>query len=142
MGSRRILHKSTYHPSSPLNLRIVKPTLISAILALLLSSLTLSAADLSDLTYETTGLTVSITNCAKNASGDLAIPATIEGKPVTSIGYLAFRSCTRLTNITIPESVTQIEALAFSRCDSLTSLIIPNSVTSLGKLVSSRLAQT
>ena len=51
---------------------------------------------------------------------------------VTSIGSSAFEDCMSLTNITIPESVTSIGALAFYNCSSLTSITIPDSVTSIG----------
>ena len=51
---------------------------------------------------------------------------------VTSIGYFAFEDCTSLTNITIGNSVTSIGSSAFSGCTSLTSVTIPNSVTSIG----------
>ena len=51
---------------------------------------------------------------------------------VTSIGNCAFRDCSRLTSITIPNSVTSIGSYAFCDCSSLTSVTIPNSVTSIG----------
>lgn len=50
----------------------------------------------------------------------------------TSIGDNAFRDCTRLTSVTIGNSVTSIGNSAFGACSSLTSITIPDSVTSIG----------
>ena len=64
--------------------------------------------------------------------GVVAIPATTNGYPVTSIGFQAFFNCTNLTSITIPNSVTSIGDAAFEVCLGLTNVTIPNSVTSIG----------
>ena len=69
-------------------------------------------------------------------SDDVTIPAmvTFGGTTysVTSIGEGAFRDCSGLTSVTIPNSVTSIGILAFHSCSGLTSMTIPNSVTSIG----------
>lgn len=48
------------------------------------------------------------------------IPSTFSGKPVTTISYRAFRYCTELTSVTIPDSVTSIGDYAFIGCTGLT----------------------
>ena len=96
------------------------------------TGLPLHAADLSDLTFSTTNGEVTITDCDPAATGELVIPDNIEGSPVTSIGEWAFNR-SRLTSITIPDSVTSIEDYAFSACTRLTSITIPDSVTTIGR---------
>ena len=66
-------------------------------------------------------------------SGDLVIANTYDGKPVTTIGQLAFLQCEGITSITIPSSITSIEYGAFGYCSGLTSLTIPSNVVELGK---------
>lgn len=64
--------------------------------------------------------------------GEVVIPSTLGGYPVTKIGVQAFAYCYGITNITIPNSVTEIGYLAFYQCDGLTSITIPDSVTTIG----------
>ena len=66
-------------------------------------------------------------------TGALEIPATLGGRPVTSIGERAFEFCEGLTSVTIPEGVTSIGDWAFACCYGLTSVTIPSSVTSIGE---------
>ena len=105
---------------------------LTGVLSLFLfAALPLYAADISDLGYATTDGEVTITDCDEAAGGELIIPDTIEGNPVTSIKGSTFWGCTSLTNITIPDGITSIGAAAFLRCSSLTSITIPDSVTSI-----------
>ena len=68
-------------------------------------------------------------------SGDITIPSSIEdeGKtiPVTEIGSSAFKGCSGLTSVIIPNSVTSIGAYAFQNCTHLTTIIIPDGVTAI-----------
>ena len=77
------------------------------------------------------GGTVEITGYNGSAE-KVDIPKTIDGKSVTSIGDRAFKDCTSLTSITIPNNVTNIGYSAFCGCSSLASITIPNSVTEIG----------
>ena len=53
-------------------------------------------------------------------------------KDVTSIRKYVFYNCSRLTSVTIPDSVTSIGGNAFYNCSGLTSVTIGNGVTSIG----------
>ena len=62
------------------------------------------------------------------------IPSSLKSVTVTGGDILegAFYHCSKLTSVTIPDSVTSIGSYAFRYCDSLTSITIPDSVTSIG----------
>ena len=76
--------------------------------------------------------TGTVTDCDSSVT-KANIPHTIKGVTVTSIGGSAFRYCTSLTSVTIPDSVTSIGGWAFADCASLTSVTIPDGVTSIGE---------
>ena len=84
------------------------------------------------ISYEINDSEVTITDCDGSISGDVVIPDTIEGYPVTSIGVEAFLWCYFITSITIPDSVTSIDDYAFCQCSSLTSVTLPDSDTTIG----------
>ena len=109
---------------------------LQALLALFACAfLPLHAASLDDLTYTTTNGEVAITDCDTAATGELVIPDTIGGNPVTSIGGGAFNNCTSLTSITIPDSVTSIGTWAFGKCISLTAVTFLGDAPKAGKEV-------
>ncbi|MEZ7706531.1 leucine-rich repeat domain-containing protein [Prevotella melaninogenica] len=60
------------------------------------------------------------------------IKRIIIGDGATTIGEAAFKDCSNLTSVTIPNSVTTIGEDAFKYCR-LTSVTIPNSVTTIGE---------
>jgi hypothetical protein len=59
--------------------------------------------------------------CYEGAGGDVVIPLSIAGKPVTSIGFAAFAD-TGITGVTIPGSVSLIRDYAFAHCTELSSI--------------------
>ena len=100
-------------------------------LLVFLSLLALPIAAQAQFTYITNNGAITITGYT-GSGGDVTIPATINGLPVTSIGGYAFEFDYSLTNVTIPDSIISIGDGAFSDCYNLTSMTIGNSVTGIG----------
>ncbi len=77
----------------------------------------------------------------KMGNGLTSIPSTlinkdslktfIIGNGVTNTGNSTFSGCTKLSSVTIPDSVVKIDYASFSGCVGLTSIVIPSSVTSI-----------
>lgn len=63
-------------------------------------------------------------------SKSVTIPKKLGGKKVTEIGENAFKGCTFVKSIKIPNGVTKIDNWAFSDCK-ISKLHIPKSVTSI-----------
>ena len=85
-----------------------------------------------NISYE--GYTLNVTSISESAfRGCTSLTSVTVPDSVTSIGDSAFYGCTNLTSITIPNSVTSIGLRVFYYCRSLTSVTIPNSVTSIGR---------
>ena len=91
---------------------------------LIISSLTTSAATEGYYRYTVSNSEATITDCSTTISGNVTIPSTLDGYPVTSIGNYAFSSCTSIESITIPDSVTSVGSYAFYSCPSLTKVNI------------------
>lgn len=64
-------------------------------------------------------------------NGSVEIPSSYKNIPVVSIGNDAFRYCSGLTDIIIPNSIVNIKWGAFYNCSSLTTVNIPNGVISI-----------
>ncbi len=80
-------------------------------------------------TYTVTNGEATITDVDTSISGDIIIPSTLGGYPVTSIGNYAFYECTSLVSITIPDSVTNIGYDAFMACYKLVEVYNLSSLT-------------
>ncbi len=76
-------------------------------------------------TYSVSNGEAKITSCDTSVSGEILIPDALGGYPVTSIGSSAFKGCTGLINVTIPDSVTRIDGGAFRGCNSLVEMTLP-----------------
>ncbi len=81
------------------------------------------AALAEDFTYTTNNGTITIWRYT-GPGGDVTIPDTINGLPVTSIGGWAFSGCTNLTAVTLGDSVTSIRQEAFWGCRGLTTITV------------------
>ena len=84
-------------------------------------------------TYTVTDSKATITDVSSSISGDVTIPSTLGGYPVTSIGTRAFAWCENITSITIPDGVISIDEGAFDCCTGVQTITIPDSVTSIGE---------
>ena len=73
------------------------------------------------------------TTIGREAFADSSV-AYVELFPsITTIGAEAFRNCTNITALTLPESLTTIGAGAFRGCTGITELTLPASLTSVGE---------
>lgn len=79
--------------------------------------------------------TAEVINKDGGYTGEIVIPSSInyEGVAckVTKIGLNAFRGCSELSSVTMPNSVTEISVCAFEGCTGLSSVTIPESVTGI-----------
>ena len=95
--------------------------------------LTVQAADRYDsgvfngLIYEDYGTKCRINGFTSELPADLVIPAKIEGMKVEWIGEGAFKGCTGLKSVTIPDTVRSIITDSFRDCTALESVTFPES---------------
>ncbi len=79
------------------------------------------------LTAINNGTQYSVTGFDSYASGEIEIPEEYNGLPVTQISDGAFAGCSKLTDITVPNSVSAIGVDAFKGCDGITVHCYDNS---------------
>lgn len=66
-------------------------------------------------------------------SGEVVIPDTIEGLPVTEIGDMAFATRTNISKLVIPDSVTTIGEQAFSMCSYMEEVVLSDNLKEIPK---------
>lgn len=112
-----------------------KMVVIMPLLALLITVVMLASCEPRDLetydnityeyvTYETEEPYYAVDSIPTDVI-DIAIPRRVNGIPVKAINPGAFRNCSSLKNISLPDSIYRIGDDAFENCTSLTKLNLP-----------------
>lgn len=99
--------------------------------AVLLICLCASASALNEgpYVYEINEGEVTITGCDREAiQGDVVIPQTLGGIPVTGIGERAFYYCNGITSVMIDDNIKYIGPSAFAFCGALSEVILPDTI--------------
>jgi hypothetical protein len=107
----------------------MKATFLFAV-TLMLGILTAPRTLQAQFLYTTNNGTITITGYT-GLGGDVIIPSTLDGLPVTDIGDSAFKE-RDLTSLTVPDSITTIGDSAFLGCTNLAIVTIGNSVITIG----------
>lgn len=82
--------------------------------------------------YKNYGDHVEICAVSTMAEGNIIVPDTIAGVPVTEVGEHGFAGTSKVTSVTLPDTVTVIGKQAFSGCTALKKVNIPSRVTAIG----------
>jgi len=104
---------------------VTKENYSAVIAALTEDSTIVLTGELSD--SDLTAIATAIKNSSYKVNLDLS-----QTTELTSIPSFTFKYCSKLSGITIPDTVTSIGSSTFDHCTSLSSVTIPDSVTSIG----------
>ncbi|MDD6006994.1 MAG: leucine-rich repeat protein, partial [Bacteroidales bacterium] len=123
-----------------MNKKTIMRSVLAAVLSLVATAATAQGFEVDGIYYKYNGDgTVSVTfkgssydEYTDEYTGDVVIPSKVANLSVTSIGDSAFRGCSELKSVTIPNSVTSIGDDAFWACSDLKSVTIGNSVETIG----------
>lgn len=74
-----------------------------------------------------------IISCNSFVTGSITLPSSYNGYPVILVAKNAFRNCTNITSVSVPESVITIEKYAFYGCTALESISLPDSALKIGE---------
>ena len=85
------------------------------------------------LEYRLDGNAYTVVGIGTYEDGELIIPDTYKGKPVTTIATQAFSGNKEIGIVEIPDSITLIEDKAFASCTRLESVVMGDGVVSIGK---------
>lgn len=82
--------------------------------------------------YKNYGDHVEICAVSTMTEGDIIVPEKIAGVAVTAVGEHGFAGASKITSVTLPDTVTVIGKQAFSNCTALKNVNIPEGVTAIG----------
>lgn len=91
----------------------------------------MTCVDAMTFTLNSSGTAYTVTDFISNFPGYVEIPEEYKGLPVTVIGTDAFRDCTEITSVIIPDSVISIGGSAFRNCTNLTEIILSHNITTI-----------
>lgn len=111
--------------------KIALTVFITVVLAVCMFAFNASAANEGPFVYEISNGEVTITKCDPTISGDLIIPDTLGGMPVTAIGDKAFYYCSELTSVTMGEDIRSIGKGAFAYCGALSKVYLSPEITEI-----------
>lgn len=106
--------------------------LLAAIMAFACFGICAFAVGENYLTLVDLGDSYIVNRCVTSATGEINIPATHNGKPVTAINSNAFKEAERISKVTIPASVTSVGSSAFENCASLGTVIFEGEECTIG----------
>lgn len=109
--------------------KLKKILLMSAVVMLVavLFCFSASAADDGVFSYGIDGGKVIITGVDPDVKGDLEVPSTISGHPVTTLLYYSFFDCSELESVTLPDTLESISFDVFVGCEKLEKINMPKS---------------
>ncbi|MBQ7294848.1 MAG: leucine-rich repeat protein [Clostridia bacterium] len=112
----------------------IRKVSLTALFVMLIAALAVfnaSAENEGPYTYAINEGKVTITDCDMNLEGDIVIPDTLGGIPVTAIGDNAFYYCGNITSVTMGDNIESIGANAFNLCGALYEVILPEKLTEI-----------
>lgn len=77
--------------------------------------------------------TAMVIGCDLDYEGDVTVPERIDGYTVIGISENAFRYCSLVTSISLPETISSIGEYAFCECNQLININIPDAITTISK---------
>ena len=104
---------------------------LAAALLILCCLLPADAETYGDFTYSVSDGKATVTKYT-GSGGDVTVPETLGGCPVTAIGACAFQGRKGLASVTLPDSVTYIDDLAFAE-SGLTHIDLGSGLTAIGR---------
>ena len=107
--------------------------LFTVIIVAMLFAVSANAATEGYYTYEVENGEATIVDIDDYLSGDVDIPSTLGGYPVTAIGDGAFYGSCLITALSIPEGVETIGRYAFDSCFLVEEITVPDSLVVISK---------